>query len=332
MVQFNRVDNYNVGAQGSDIKSRGLQDIIRYNYVGDGAARAMDLVDVQDGPAYMSFVGFLGGGVTGSYKGAYVNDVYPADQLAAEQEAFNAHFIYGNIYLNSSSGVPIHFAEDQIGNELARKGMLYWYNNTFYEKACTSCNGQRWTLFDTTAGSGGTIFPQVEYQTVQAFDNVIALEDPTRPFFSWNNDSAFIGVAGKNLLSANWGSNDMSGRRGYGLGCERGDVPGCAEPGVACDGIYERESADGVDDAIGYDLVDSEQHRGWDGDAASRDLRDADAVRVPAEHLVCGASDGGPEHGGDGYGGADGGDAELSWRKPADEHAVLELPLGLVRR
>lgn len=221
VVQFNRVDSYTAGAQGSNIKSRGMLDIMRYNYLGDGAARQMDLVDVQDGPAYMSFEGFLSGG-THSYKAAYANDSYPADQLAAQQEAYNSNFVYGNIYTNSSSNVPIHYAEDQIGNELARKGSLYWYNNTFYEKLCASCSGQKWTLFDTTAGSGGTIIPQVEYQTVQAFDNVIAMDDPARPYFFWNNDSAFIGVSGKNLLTTNWGTNDMTG--GVGTGWDASEV------------------------------------------------------------------------------------------------------------
>ena len=214
VVQFNRVDNYNVGAQGSDIKSRGIEDIIRYNYIGDGAARSMDLVDVQDAPAYMSFEGFLSGGA-GSFKAIYPNDAYPADLLAAEQQAYNSHFAYGNVYVNSSASVPIHFAEDHAGNEWARKGSLYWYNNTFYEKICATCSGQKWTLFDTSAG-GGNYLQQVEYQTVQAFDNVIAMDDPTKPIFSWNNNSSFIGISGKNLITANWGTNDMTGGSGTG--------------------------------------------------------------------------------------------------------------------
>ena len=215
VVQFNRIDNYMPGALGSNLKSRGMEDIIRYNYFGDGAARQMDLVDVQDGTAYMSFEGFLGGGTTNSYKGSYPSDIYPADLLAAEQEAWNSHYAYGNIYLNSTAIVPIHFSEDHNGNEWARKGSLYWYNNTFYEKLCPSCVGQGWVLFDTSAG-GGVFYPQVEYQTVQVFDNIIAMDDPARPVFNWNDDSAFIGVSGKNLITANWGSNDMTGGAGTG--------------------------------------------------------------------------------------------------------------------
>src|SRR6185437_9757276 len=39
VVQLNRIDNYTAGALGVDIRSRGVQDIIRYNYLDDGAQR-----------------------------------------------------------------------------------------------------------------------------------------------------------------------------------------------------------------------------------------------------------------------------------------------------
>jgi hypothetical protein len=214
VVQFNRIDNYRAGALGANLKSRGIQSIIRYNYMGDGASRQMDLVDVQDATALMSFQAFLSGGAS-SVHAIYPKNIYPADRIAAEQEAWNSHFVYGNLYLNSSAQVPIHFGEDHDGGENARKGSLYWYNNTFYEKLCPNCSGQKWTLFDTSAG-GGTWLPQVEFQTVQAFNNIIWMDDPTRPVFQWNNSNAFIGVGGHNLLNSNWGTNDLTGGAGTG--------------------------------------------------------------------------------------------------------------------
>ncbi len=190
-MQFNRIDNYTAGALGANIKSRGLQDVFRYNYLGDGAQRQMDLVDVTDAPAYMSFSGFLSGGAN-SFHALYNKDSYPADRIAAEQEAWNSHFVYGNIYQNSTSTAPIHFSMDTSGGELARKGSLYWYNNTFYEKACPSCSGP-WTLFDTSGGNG-TYFPQVEFPTVQAYNNIVWMDNAATPVFQWNNYSAFIGI------------------------------------------------------------------------------------------------------------------------------------------
>ncbi len=209
VVQFNRMDKYTSGAAGVNLKSRGLLDVIRYNYFGDGVARDMDLVDVEDATQFMSF---------GSFVWAYGNPIgnrYSADLLAAAQEAWNSHFVYGNIYLNSSAGTPIHFAYDHSGDEPARKGNLYWYNNTFYELLCPVCSGQKWQLFDGSAG-GGAYMPQTEYPTVQAFNNVIWMDDPTRPYFQWNNYDAFIGNGGNNLLNTNWGANAMTGAIGDG--------------------------------------------------------------------------------------------------------------------
>jgi len=214
VVQFNRIEQYAPGATGANLKSRGLQGIVRYNYLGDGAARQMDLVDVRDASPLMSFESFLGGGA-GSLHTLNASDLYPADLMAAEQEAWNWHFVYGNIYDNGSSTLPIHFSEDHDGGEPSRKGSLFWYNNTFRERLCTSCSGQKWTLFDTSTG-GSNFSSHVEWQTIHAYNNVIWMDDPTKPVFQWNNFNTFIGVAGRNLLSANWGSNDMNGGSGSG--------------------------------------------------------------------------------------------------------------------
>jgi hypothetical protein len=216
VVQFNRIEDYQPGAEGSNLKSRGIQSVIRYNYMGPGAVRQMDLVDVQDAPGEMAFENFLGGGAAGSIHGIYPSDTYPADLIAAEQEAWHSHFVYGNIYLDKST-FPIHFSEDQNGGEPSRKGSLYWYNNTFDSLLCAECTGQKWTLFDTSSG-GGNFAAHVEYQTIQAFNNVIWMDDPTRPIFQWNNYTTFIGVAGKNLITANWGTNNQTAGAGPGSG------------------------------------------------------------------------------------------------------------------
>jgi len=214
VVQFNRVDGYVSGGLGSNIKSRGIQGVIRYNYLGDGPARQVDLVDVQNATPFMSFEGLLSGGSSSVYATSPQNS-YPVDRIAAEQEAWNSHYVYGNIYQNSVSTSPVHFGEELSGGEAARKGSLYWYNNTFYQKLCSGCSGQTWTMFDTAAANGAFL-AQTEYQTVQAFDNIIWMDNPQNPVFQFNNYDAFIGVAGKNLLPANWGSNNTAGGSGTG--------------------------------------------------------------------------------------------------------------------
>jgi hypothetical protein len=214
IAQFNRIENYPSSASGANIKSRSLGTVIRYNYLGDGASRQMDLAEVQDATTYMTFAGYLNG-YPSSFHDLNVADTYTADLLAAAQEEWNSHFVYGNIYQNLSSTAPIHFGYDTAGDESARKGSLYWYNNSFYEELCSACSGQAWTLFDTQGANGQSV-AQAEYPTVQVYNNVLWSASTPLPEFSWNNYSAFIGVAGANLLPANWGTNDQTGGIGTG--------------------------------------------------------------------------------------------------------------------
>lgn len=209
VVQFNRMDGITPGSTGADLKSRGIHDVIRYNFFGDGSARDMDLVDVTSAAQFMSFGDFFHQNPTKN------SSTYSMDQLAAWQEAWNSHFAYGNIYVNSTSPAPIHFAYDQSAAEAARKGSLYWYNNTFYETLCSTCSSQLWTMFDTSAGAGSYL-PQTEFQTVQAFNNLVWMDSTTKPVFQWNNSDAFIGMGGSNLLSAGWGANTLKGGIGDG--------------------------------------------------------------------------------------------------------------------
>jgi hypothetical protein len=214
VVQFNRLDNYTAGGLGANLKSRGVQGIVRYNYFGTGPARQLDLVDVTDAQTYMSFSGFLDGG-SGSYHALNPADGYTADMLAVEQETWNSHYAYGNLYQNSASLAPIHFSMDTNGGEQARKGSLYWFNNTFYETPCLGCIGETLTLFDTSAG-GGNYIAQTEFQTVQSYNNIVWQSSTSSPAFQWNNYDAFIGVFGTNVLTTGWGSNNPAGGAGTG--------------------------------------------------------------------------------------------------------------------
>lgn len=210
VIQFNRMDKIVSGSTGADLKSRGIHDVIRYNYFGDGSAREMDLVDVQGSAAqFMSFGDFF---KQNPMKNSYT---YSMDQIAAWQEAWNSHFAYGNIYVNSTSAAPIHFAYEWSAAEPARKGSLFWYSNTFYESLCSTCSSQLWTMFDTSA-ENGSYLSQTEFPTVQAFNNLVWMDSTTKPAFQWNNSDAFIGLGGNNLLSAGWGANTMQGGIGDG--------------------------------------------------------------------------------------------------------------------
>jgi hypothetical protein len=221
VVQFNLIDEYQNGAQGSNFKGRGFPEIVRYNYFGDGAARQLDLVDNQDAGPFTTFEGYLSGGEN-SYLRLYPKDIYTADLLAAAVEAHHDDYVYGNIMVNNQAAVPIHYSTDHGSGENDRLGTLYFYNNSFYELACNGCPNYRWTLFDTSAG-GGNDYPEIEWPQIQVHNNAIWMDSPKAPIFFWNNRTTEFTIFGKNVINSNWGSGKMSG------GDETGWAPGASE-------------------------------------------------------------------------------------------------------
>ncbi len=214
VVQFNRIDDYRKDAGGSNLKSRGIQLIVRSNYFGKDAARQLDLVDVQDAPAYMSFQGMLYQGKVTAADMFHGKESYPPDRIVAMEEAFHADAVYGNIFQNLGATTPVHYSRDHEYDEQDRSGTLYWYNNTFEELDCPSCDA-KFTMFDTASG-GDNIFAQTEFPMVALYNNIFWLAHPGRPVFQWNDYEAFIGVAGNNLITAGWGTNRLTGGLGSG--------------------------------------------------------------------------------------------------------------------
>ncbi|MGB6974753.1 MAG: hypothetical protein WBD67_08735, partial [Terracidiphilus sp.] len=195
-------------------KSRGYPDVIRYNHFGDGAARQLDMVDNQDAGAYTTFEGYLGQYRGHTYRGIYPRDRYTANFLASAVEAHHADYVYGNTFVNTTAGVPIHYSTDHGGLENDRLGTLWFYNNSFYEPAPLR-HSYRWYMFDTSGG-GGDSFPEIEWPQIQAFDNAIWMGSPTKPYFFWNKVITQFTTFGRNVINANWGTGNMAG--GYGTG------------------------------------------------------------------------------------------------------------------
>jgi uncharacterized membrane protein len=214
LVQFNIIDEYQSGASGSNFKSRGFPDIIRYNHFGDGAARELDLVDNQDAHPYTTFEGYLGVNRP-SFRSYYPQDAYTADLLAAAVEAHHADFVYGNTFVNTTAGVPIHYASDSGSLEDDRIGTLWFYNNSFYEPVCNGCKVWRWSLFDTSGG-GGDNFPEIEWPQIQVANNAIWMDAPKEPYFSWNNLATQFTTFGVNATNADWGTGSTAGGDGSG--------------------------------------------------------------------------------------------------------------------
>ncbi|HUX46154.1 MAG TPA: hypothetical protein VMV57_15520, partial [Terracidiphilus sp.] len=213
LVQFNVVDQYQSGAKGSNFKSRGFPDVIRYNHFGDGAARQLDMVDNQDAGAYSTFEGYLGG--SNSFRAIYTADQYTANLLAAAVEAHHADYVYGNTFVNTTAGVPIHYATDHGSGENDRIGTLWFYNNSFYEPACNGCGNYRWYMFDTSGG-GGNSFPEIEWPQIMALNNAIWMGSPKQPYFFWNRTTTQFTTFGRNVINTNWGTGNLAGGDGTG--------------------------------------------------------------------------------------------------------------------
>ena len=200
VFQFNLVDQHESGAGGSNFKSRGFPDVVRYNSFGDGAKRQIDMIDNQDAGAFTSFEGYLGGS-------APTNNKYTADLLAAVVEAHHGDYVYGNTFVNSTSVFPIHYFSDMGTPDNNRLGTLWFYNNSFYEP--TNAN-YSWYMFDTSSG-GEDFSPAIEWPQIQVLNNAIWMDSPTEPIFYWNSSVPQITTFGKNVINSNWGTDNMSG-------------------------------------------------------------------------------------------------------------------------
>jgi hypothetical protein len=136
MLEGNRIDNYNATATGSMLKWRGVEGIIRYNYIGTGAQRVVDMVEVQDAAQYVAFEYYL------ANSGMYFYGDRLGPNLTWYQESKQKDFVYGNMLYGASALDQIHYAEDNIGDMTDRNGFLYFYNNTLDNAAVAFAIGE----------------------------------------------------------------------------------------------------------------------------------------------------------------------------------------------
>ncbi|HTX74964.1 MAG TPA: Ig-like domain-containing protein [Terracidiphilus sp.] len=189
VVQFNRIDGISPNA-GSNLKSRGQGDIVRYNYLGDGSAREIDMVEDQDSSEYLTFEQYLANIGT-----VYSTDAYTPNLLASMEEVWHQHFVYGNVFQNTSADWIQHFSGDNgiPAGESFRMGTLWFYDNTI---------NTTYGLFDTDANGGGT---PAEYSRIVAQNNIVWT--PSVGYGScWNNIELFNGGFTTNQV-ATWFDN-----------------------------------------------------------------------------------------------------------------------------
>jgi hypothetical protein len=200
VLQFNRFDLMTSGAQGGNVKLRSIGDVVRYNYIGDGALRQIDMVEIQDAPQYMTFEGYLStaGQSNCNFSFWCLGDTMGANILAGWQEAYHQAFVYGNVSTSSTATYSHHFGGDVGATGMSnRLGYLYFYSNTWiYTHSGASI------LFDNSEGGGCGAIQVNEFPQFEAANNIYW----TPLQSNWNCLATFIGTFTTNLLQTNWGN------------------------------------------------------------------------------------------------------------------------------
>lgn len=179
-VQFNYFGAPAPGASSNIIKTRSVLQFLRWNYMSQSATtgRAFDMVEPQAFVCYVVPMDF-----SLPYHGAaYNNDCYPprlgvatdpltADNVAANYEAYQADYVYGNILDDAGSHADfVHYGFDQSnpdgpGNN-RRAGTLFFWANTLLLRA----RGGQKTIFDPVAPD--TEMHSYQFPRIESVNNV----------------------------------------------------------------------------------------------------------------------------------------------------------------
>ena len=94
-----------------------------------------------------------------------------------------------------------------------------------------------------SAGGGSGDFPEIEFPLIEAHNNVLWMDDPSNPYFFWNEKTNQFTNFGVNAVNSNWGTGDMSG--GIGTGWASGASPN------AFQGASNQNDESGISNLIG---------------------------------------------------------------------------------
>jgi len=212
VVQGNYYDYPLTGMPGGQLKTRSVQQFIRYNYF-EAASRILDLVEVQDhGPFVYPWIGLDAQELANTS----ISDV------VSNYEAYQDRFVYGNILHNVGS-LTAYFLlhgggdNDQDGNP---GGTFYFYHNTVHMSLITGqTSNYRAGVVDfgpyETPITTHTVWP-----TVRLTNNAVYLAESTTPsgnLFFWNRWSADRVLLDKNWITTGWGTGASSGGDGTGI-------------------------------------------------------------------------------------------------------------------
>lgn len=199
VVQGNYLAPTLPGSLGGQLKSRSVQQFLRYNFIERGA-RIFDIVEVQDTqPLVFPWIGLDAGELP------YTS---PSD-VVANYEAYQTSYVYGNIVNNTGTNASlwiVHGVSDTFPQDLNPGGTLNFYFNTIYT--------------DVSWGSGIVDFGPYQYAvndrtvwpTAYLQNNAFFINQTNNPpYFYWNRYEADRVVLGKNWVSSTWGTGNPSG-------------------------------------------------------------------------------------------------------------------------
>ncbi len=199
--QYNRFGSNTPGSTGTNLKDRSAGTIIRYNWF-EGGSRTIDLVEVEDSASWFVEKAYLD-----SLEGSAPDSGRLADVRRTEA-LYRKTYVYGNQILNIGSqggSNVVHYGYDN-DPELARKGVLYFYNNTLVLR---HDRDEQWrarvfdvSLYNERKGTPGE-------EIIEVFNNIIYLESETPQaepsYLCLGRESGTINL-GVNWITDSWNS------------------------------------------------------------------------------------------------------------------------------
>jgi len=205
--QYNHFGPNTAGSEGATLKERVAGSVIRYNWFDSGSSRVLDLVEVEDaGPWYLEQAYRDWAAANGE-----AIDPTRLEKVRTAEAAYRETYVYGNFINHVGSQTSLsglfHYGWDN-DPEWARKGTLYFYNNTV---SILNDRNDSWRvrlfdiyLYDESAGTPAE-------ETVEVFNNIIysanetAGADPS--YFCLGRDSGTINL-GVNWMTNSWDNQE----------------------------------------------------------------------------------------------------------------------------
>jgi hypothetical protein len=252
-LQFNYFGEALVTAKGSTVKTRAVLNFLRWNYDSQVTPTMGWLFDVVEPQAFNCYIlpydfafVYHGGGENGDCSapsGGVAADPLSADQVAANNEAYRADYIYGNILDELGSDVFfVHYGYDVFGKD-RRSGKLYYWNNTHLSRKGSGSKG----IFNPTPPDYPK-FHSSEFPTIESVNNVFGASGAR--IFQWTVSFWSQITVDSNWINPGYALPDVNSVDTYQGGNVSPELLGCNQWGKCRHGnghmVWERNGKPGT--------------------------------------------------------------------------------------